>query len=583
MDKASRNQPNQDILAVLVELGKLTEDQAKKIRIEAALKGADIETYLLESHLISNQDIMMAKAKLYNIPSVDLNNLSFNYEAVNKIPNDIAKRYKVIAFDYDQKNKTLSVAMADPLDLDLINFLSRKLNLKIKPFYTQLSAVEAAISSNYMEEIKGDISKVLIEVSAKRPGQKQKAQTAQGKKSQLEFIKDTPIANMVNTILTLAIKNRASDVHIEPLEAKTRIRYRIDGILKEKMVIPKSIHDALVSRIKILSDIKIDEKRVPQDGRFSFTTGDKEIDLRVSTLPTIHGEKVVMRLLDKSTAAPTLPQLGLRGTALIRLERSIKIPHGIVLITGPTGSGKTTTLYSIISKINTPKVNIMTVEDPVEYQIPGVSQVQVNVQAGLTFANALRSFLRQDPDIILVGEIRDQETTELAIQAALTGHLVFSTLHTNSAAGALPRLLDMGAEPFLLASSIICVVGQRVVRKLCTCKEKAKPTPEVIKDVKQVLGDTWKSVFKTEDEMAIWKAKGCDKCNNTGYLGRIGIFEVLYITEEIVHLILKRASSGEIEDLAIKQGMMLMKQDGYLKALEGITTIEEVLRVAEVG
>ena len=520
---------------------------------------------------------------MYKIPVVDLDNVTFNYEAVNKIPNGLASKYKVIAFDYDSNTNTLSVAMADPLDLDLIHFLSKRLGVKIKPYYAPAEKIDKAISNNYMSEIVDDITKVLAEVKARQP--KTEAGVKSAKAGETEFIKDDPIPNIVNAILTMAVKSRASDIHIEPMEDKTRIRYRIDGILREKLKIPRSVHDALVSRIKILSDMKIDEKRVPQDGRFSFKIEGKEIDLRVSSLPTIHGEKIVMRLLDKSTSAPTLPQLGLRGTALKRLEKAIKVPHGIVLITGPTGSGKTTTLYSIISKINSPKVNIMTVEDPVEYEIPGVTQVQVNPQAGLTFATALRAFLRQDPDIILVGEIRDRETTELAIQAALTGHLVFSTLHTNSAAGALPRLLDMGAEPFLLASSMTCVVGQRVVRRLCkTCKQEVvKPPAEVVEDIKTVLGDLYKSVFKSEDEIRLYKAKGCSECNNTGYRGRIGIFEVLYVTEEITQLILKRASAGEIEEVARKQGMLLMKQDGYLKALEGITTIEEVLRVAEVG
>ncbi len=572
-----------DILSVLVAQGKLQPDQAKQIRLQAALKGLTLEDYLRLNNLVTDEDLLAAKAKLYKIPFVNLEDVTFNYEAVNKIPNSLASKYKVIAFDYDTKTNTLSVAMADPLDLDLIHFLSKRLGVKIKPFYAPAEEINKAISNNYMSEIVDDITKVLAEVKARQPKTSTDSQSTQ--MGDTEFIKDDPIPNIVNAILTMAVKSRASDIHIEPMEDKTRIRYRIDGILRERFKIPRSVHEALVSRIKILSDMKIDEKRVPQDGRFSFKVDGKEIDLRVSSLPTIHGEKIVMRLLDKSTAAPTLPQLGLRGAALKRLQKAIKVPHGIVLITGPTGSGKTTTLYSIISKINSPKVNIMTVEDPVEYEIPGVTQVQVNPQAGLTFATALRAFLRQDPDIILVGEIRDRETTELAIQAALTGHLVFSTLHTNSAAGALPRLLDMGAEPFLLASSMTCVVGQRVVRRLCThCKQEiTHPPAEVIADIKNVLGDLYKSVFKSEEDIKLYKAKGCSQCNNTGYKGRIGIFEVLYVTEEITQLILKRASAGEIEELARKQGMLLMKQDGYLKALEGITTIEEVLRVAEVG
>ncbi len=585
-DKAGPVNSKKDLLSVLVKDGKLTAKQAEKIRMESALKGLSLEEYLkTQVNLVDSEAIASAKAELFNIPKVDLNNTAFNYTAVKKLSGDLARRYHIIAFDYDQRTNTLSVAMADPLDIDLINFLSRKLNVNIKPYFASANDIEVAISSNYVQEMLGDVSKVLAEVKSMSQKKTRNEVTIKNKKGETKFIKDMPIANIVNQILEMAINSRASDVHIEPLENKTRVRYRIDGILREKTVFPKSLHDALVSRIKILSDMKIDEKRIPQDGRFTFKHGNKEVDLRVSSLPTIHGEKIVMRLLDKSTAAPTLPDLGLNGAGLKRLERAIKVPHGIILITGPTGSGKTTTLYSIISKINSQKVNIMTVEDPVEYEIPGVTQVQVNPQAGLTFATALRSFLRQDPDIILVGEIRDRETTELAIQAALTGHLVFSTLHTNSAAGALPRLLNMGAEPFLLASSMTCVVGQRVVRRLCNyCKEEIdKPSPEIKRDIVDVLGDMYKSVYPSLDKLKLYRPKGCSKCNNTGYKGRIGIFEVLYVTEPIIKLILKRASSGEIEEVALKEGMLLMKQDGYLKALKGITSIEEVLRIAQIS
>jgi type II secretory ATPase GspE/PulE/Tfp pilus assembly ATPase PilB-like protein len=325
--------------------------------------------------------------------------------------------------------------------------------------------------------------------------------------------------------------------------------------------------------------MKIDEKRVPQDGRFNFKSENQEIDLRVSTLPTSWGEKVVMRLLKKTGGVPSLPELGLRGRALKNLEDAILRPHGIILITGPTGSGKTTTLYSIIQKINTPKVNIVTLEDPIEYKIAGVNQVQVNTGAGLTFASGLRAFLRQDPNIILVGEIRDQETADLAIQASLTGHLVFSTLHTNDAAGALPRLLDMKAEPYLLASSITAIVGQRVVRKVHeACKASYTPDPKVIEEMKSTLGSLWQ---KSPESVKFYRGSGDKECGNTGYLGRMAIFEVLPVSEKISRLILERASGAGIEKVAREEGMITMKQDGYLKALEGITSIEEVLRVAQ--
>jgi type II secretory ATPase GspE/PulE/Tfp pilus assembly ATPase PilB-like protein len=325
--------------------------------------------------------------------------------------------------------------------------------------------------------------------------------------------------------------------------------------------------------------LKIDEKRVPQDGRFNFASAAEDVDLRVSTLPTAWGEKIVMRLLEKTAEVPTLPQLGLRGLALKSLETAILRPHGIIIICGPTGSGKTTTLYSIISKINTPKVNIVTLEDPIEYKIPGVNQVQVNPAAGLTFASGLRAFLRQDPNIILVGEIRDRETADLAIQAALTGHLVFSTLHTNDAAGALPRLLDMGAEPYLLASSMTAIVAQRVVRKIHEdCKEEYIPDPKIVEDMRNVLGPLWN---RSDAEVKLYHGVGDPECGGSGYYGRIGIFEVMPVSEKISRLILERKSASDIEKVARDEGMVTMKQDGYLKVLEGITTLEEVLRVAQ--
>jgi type II secretory ATPase GspE/PulE/Tfp pilus assembly ATPase PilB-like protein len=334
----------------------------------------------------------------------------------------------------------------------------------------------------------------------------------------------------------------------------------------------------LVSRIKILAELKIDEHRIPQDGRFNFKIDTEEVDLRVSTIPTVKGEKIVMRLLRKSGGIPTLPELGLSGTGLKALESSMLRPHGIILVCGPTGSGKTTTLYAVLSRLNTTRVNIASLEDPVEYEIPGVNQVQINPPVGLTFASGLRAFLRQDPNIILVGEIRDKETTDLAIQAALTGHLVFSTLHTSSAAGALPRLIDLGAETFLIASTVNAIVGQRIVRKICKhCKESYPPPEQLVKEIRSVLG----KLISAEKELALFRGKGCTECNHLGYLGRIGIYEVLPATEKIGKLILERADAADLEKQAIEDGMITMRQDGYLKVINGDTTIEEVLRVAQ--
>ena len=350
--------------------------------------------------------------------------------------------------------------------------------------------------------------------------------------------------------------------------------------MNEKLILPKIIHDAIVSRIKILGNTKIDERRLPQDARFNFKIGPEELDLRLSTMPTVWGEKVVMRLLKKTGGVPTLLELGLRGKALQNLEFNITRPHGIILMCGPTGSGKTTTLYSILSKLNSTKVNILTLEDPIEYQIAGVNQVQINTQAGLTFASGMRSFLRQDPNIIMVGEVRDTETTELAVQASLTGHLVFSTLHTPNASGALPRLLDMRAEPYLISSTVTCIVGQRVVRRICTsCKVSKVISSEVIEQMQKVLDNLYD--FKKAKGLHLYWGKGCKECNNSGYLGRIGIFEVLVVSENIAKMILAHSRAQDIEKTSIFEGMITMKQDGFLKVIEGITTIEEVLRVAE--
>ncbi len=366
-------------------------------------------------------------------------------------------------------------------------------------------------------------------------------------------------------------------MHIEPQEDRIRVRYRIDGILYERLSLPKGVQDAVISRIKILSDLKIDEHRIPQDGRFNFKYAEQEVDLRVSVLPTTYGEKIVMRLLKKSGGVPTLSELGLTGTAQKSLEAAILRPHGIIIVCGPTGSGKTTTLYAVLSKLNTAKVNIATLEDPVEYQIPGVNQVQINPEVGLTFASGLRAFLRQDPNIILVGEIRDKETTDLAIQAALTGHLVFSTLHTSNAAGALPRLIDMGAETFLLASTMTAVVGQRIARKICPqCKVSFRPTAEIAEEIKHVLGN-----LTPHTDLVLYKGNGCEACGQSGYLGRIGIYEVLTVSNQISRLVLERTDANTLEEEAKKEGMITIKQDGYLKALEGLTTLEEVLRVAQ--
>ncbi|KKR15820.1 MAG: Type II secretion system protein E (GspE) [Candidatus Daviesbacteria bacterium GW2011_GWA2_39_33] len=505
------------------------------------------------------------------MPYIQLAGRAIAADVLNLIPEPAARRYHIIPFE--KKDDEIWVAMADPLDIQIAQFIEKRAGLRVKPFLSQVEDILKAISEQYSQNLTSEVTSALKEVEDIKP--------EESFQNTPEVLREAPVSNIIDQLLEYAIKSRASDIHIEPQEDRTRVRYRIDGILQERILLPKGVHDALVSRVKILSVLKIDEKRLPQDGRFTFTFGDNVVDLRVSTVPTVFGEKVVLRLLPKSTAAPTFLELGLRGSSLKSLETQLQRPHGIILICGPTGSGKTTTLYSVLSKISTTKVNIVTIEDPVEYQIPGVNQVQANTSAGLTFASALRSFLRQDPNIIMVGEIRDTETADLAIQAALTGHQVFSTVHTNSSAGAPPRLLDMGIEPFLLISALNAVVGQRVVRKICPhCRMELTAPPEVVEDIKSVLGKIL-SASSAPGSLKLYKGKGCSYCANTGYLGRVGIFEVLSLSESIAKLVLEHASSGKIEEAAVNQGMVTMKQDGYLKVLEGVTTMEEVLRVAQ--
>ena len=469
--------------------------------------------------------------------------------------------------------------MVNPLDLETIEFLEKKTDLKIKVAISLEKQINSYIKEKYIRE-KNITSEVTRALNERKDDEKVT------KLADEKVAVEAPVAKIVSTILEYAVKSRASDVHIEPQEDNVRIRYRIDGILQEKYLLPRNVHDAVVSRIKILSNLKIDEKRIPQDGRFFFSADGNDVDLRISTLPTTYGEKVVMRLLKKAQKVPTLQELGLRGMALKNLMNSIQRPHGIIIVCGPTGSGKTTTLYSVLDIVATSKVNVVTVEDPVEYQMKGVNQVQVNVQAGLTFASALRSFLRQDPNVIMVGEIRDQETADLAVNAALTGHLVFSTLHTNDASGVPPRLLDMGVEPFLLTSSLNCVVGQRVLRKVCkNCVQEMEIPSESIRELKETLGPIYNMIedkfAKDGKKLTLPKIVGCEKCNNTGYLGRVAIYEVMPITEKLSKLIVEKAAASDIQKQAMEEGMLTMKQDGYVKVLEGVTSMDEVIRVAQ--
>jgi len=559
---------------ILASAGALTTEQAKQVKLAEVQSGKPQEEIIRSQKLVSEVELVKAKAVFYNIAYIDLATTPVNPDALSLLSQEVASRFRVFPIAVDRAGKELSLAMSEPLDLTAIEFIETKTGLRVKPFAAEPSKIDDFITTKYATSLSQEVSAALKEVTTQRS-------TAQALAAQQPgLIRQEKISEIVTHILDFAVRARASDIHIEPLENSTRVRYRIDGILQEKLTIPKELHDALISRIKILCGMKIDEKRVPQDGRFNFKAAEEEVDLRVSSLPQTWGEKIVMRLLKKTGGIPDLPELGLRGRALKHLEDAILRPHGIIIICGPTGSGKTTTLYSVIQRLNTTKVNIMTLEDPIEYKIAGVNQVQINPGVGLTFASGLRSFLRQDPNIILVGEIRDKETADLAVQASLTGHLVFSTLHTNDASGAIPRLIEFGVEPFLLSSSMTAIVAQRVLRKIDEdTKEAYTPDPKIVADIAQVLGPLLPK--QKLDNLQLYRGKPTPENNNSGYKGRVGIYEVIPVTESIARLTLERAAAIDIEKAARKEGMIAMKQDGYLKVVEGITTIEEVLRVAQ--
>ncbi len=552
--------------------------------LEAAKKqgGQQIGDIILSRKLLDEEDLAKAKAAFFNIPYIDLRKTQVLPTILSLIPQESMNFYNVVPFEV--KDRVLKVAIADPSNLaalEALEFLGQKQNFQVQLYLASAASIDVAAGRK--KNLKRVVGQALEDIQKEEAGDlKVRVENIKEKEAKPEVIEDAPIIKIVDVILSNAIEANASDIHIEPSEKDVRVRYRIDGILHTSLMLPKSVHAAISTRIKILTNLKIDESRLPQDGRFHMDVGKKSVDLRVSILPLIYGEKIVMRILDKSTNAPTLEELGFRATALTWVKDNIKKTHGIFLITGPTGSGKSTTLYSLLSILNTTSVNIVTLEDPVEYFIPGVNQSQINPEIGLTFAAGLRSILRQDPNVVMVGEIRDKETAELAVHAALTGHLVFSTLHTNNAIGAMPRMIDMGIEPFLLTASVNVVGAQRLVRKICpNCKEKQPVTPAFEQEIKKELVGVSEEYLKDLDKSkpVLYKGKGCEKCGRTGYQGRFGIFEVLPVVPQIQDLILSKAATHTIYDAANKMGMITMKQDGIIKVLRGETTMEEIIRV----
>jgi type IV pilus assembly protein PilB len=546
---------------------------------------------------MTNEDLAKAFSEYTQIPFVDLDVHDIQMDALEKIPERVARQYNAVVFKIDDDG-TMNLAMDDPDDVQAINFIEKEIGTNTKIYVASFEDIQSALEL-YRSNVNEELNEV-IDIQRADSEEEEPINTE-------EIAEDSVVAQTVNLILEYAIRSHASDVHIEPREKFVQVRYRIDGVLREVNRLPRNTLSPLVSRIKILSNLKIDEKRVPQDGRFKIKVGAKQYALRVSTLPVSDGEKVVMRILDESDQAVSLESLGLWGKSLVDIKAAIKEPHGMILITGPTGSGKSTSLFSILTILNTPEVNISTIEDPVEYKIPGVNQTQTNSKAGMTFANGLRALLRQDPNIIMIGEVRDVETADLAVQSALTGHLVLTTLHTNNAATCLPRLLDMNIEPFLIASTVKVVVGQRLTRRLNhKTRIEYTPTPAeqemIIKMFNLKPGQDFKYIHELEkkamaegvggdtplgtDEHGIvrlWKNDEKDDQNGAlnGYIGRVGIYEVLTNSVNIQSLIVANATNTVIQDQAINEGMITMQADGLIKALRGETTIDELLRVTK--
>lgn len=583
---------------LLADQGTISKEKLASLEDEEQKTGKALQEIVIKQEVLSEEDLTKLYATHIDVPFVSIDAKTLTKAIVGEIPERIARQYHAVVFQIDEDG-TRHVAMADPDDVQAIDFIQKYTGKKLSLYVATEDNILSCFQG-YSEGVESEIDKV-IEVEQENTSVDQII-------SKEDIAEDSPIAKTINLLLEYAIRAGASDIHIEPRDEHVIVRYRIDGVLREANKLPKNVHGAMVSRIKILSNLKIDERRVPQDGRFKINLSNKTYAFRVSTLPITTGEKVVMRILNETSKALTLEQLGYWGKAKERINEAIVQPHGMILVTGPTGSGKSTSLFSVLSMLNNPTVNISTVEDPVEYKIPGANQTQVNPTAGMTFIAGLRALLRQDPNIIMVGEIRDGETANLGVQAALTGHLVFSTLHTNNAATCLPRLLDMGIEPFLIASTVRAVVGQRLVRTLCKeCRETYTPSATDLSEIGKLFGissaEHFKSLHALDKQAASEEIGGnetdqkvvstpssisqlyrehpggCDKCGGSGYKGRMGIYEVLANTDGVQKMIVGNATSNAIQDQAIKEGMVTMQLDGLIKALRGLTSIEEILRV----
>lgn len=570
----------------ILDAGLLSEQDISRAEQTAGKKKTTFKEILLSEGKVSEDDLRRMEAYVLGIPFINLKDYKIDFDVLSLIPEPIARNHNIIAFK--KMDDMLEVAMLDTKDLVAIDFVKKKVDLKILPRLTDQESVKNALLQ-YQKSLKAEFGDIIQkEADILRAVPESISGDNASEKDLKKLAEDLPVVKIVDTLLKHAIVQNASDIHIEPMEKELLIRYRIDGILHDAMMLPKSASPGIIARIKVLSNLKLDEKRLPQDGRFKIEAGGEKVSFRVSTLPTSFGEKTVMRLLKETSAGFTLETLGFHGRSLEEVHRATKYTTGMILVSGPTGSGKTTTLYTVLDILNTPEVNISTIEDPIEYQVPRVNQTQVKPEIGLKFSTGLRALVRQDPDIIMVGEIRDNETASLAVNASLTGHLVLSTIHTNSAAGAIPRLLDMAVEPFLLVSTVKVVVAQRLVRKLCKSREKYFLSKTEIANLEKKLDMNALLVQLKEEKIidgkAVWekipffkpkKAEGCED----GYAGRIGIHEVLTMSSAVAALVMKNATAKEIEEQGKKEGMKTMLEDGIFLAAQGITTIEEVLRV----
>jgi len=580
-----RVEPGQ-LKSFLLDANLITEEKFNECLEKAKEKKKKLDDVLIAEGILTSDELVKLKAYILGIPFVNLEKEVIPPEILKIIPEPIARKHNIVAFR--KKGNNLEVAMLDPEDLGTIEFLKKRYpHLRILPRLTTLQSLKNVLRQ-YQKTLEVEFGEIIDKEIKVIETTKEEAELKEKKTELQKIAKELPIVRIVDTLIKHAILQRASDIHIEPQEKELIVRYRIDGILHDAMVLPKTVHSGVVARIKVLSNLKLDEHRLPQDGRFKIELEDEKYSIRVSILPIFDGEKIVMRILPETSKGYTLEGLGLWGRALEVVETNLRKPIGMILVTGPTGSGKTTTLYSILEILNTPQVNISTIEDPIEYRMPRINQTQVNPKIGLTFSAGLRSLLRQDPDIVMVGEIRDNETASLAINAALTGHLVLSTLHTNNAAGAIPRLIDMKVEPFLISSTLRLIIGQRLVRRFCSERERYfLKEPEIkelskycsLKRIEDILKkEKLLKKDQTIKDIPFYKPRTTKECPE-GYRGRIGIYETLPITESIKELIIKNATSDEIENQAKKEGMLTMVEDGFVKAARGITSIEEVLRV----